>query len=312
MIGEFSKSGVIIGLLSSGVRLSTPFLLASIGEMFSQRSGVYNLGVEGIMNLGAFISFFIALKTSNPYFGIFVTILIGLVMGLVTAFINVTMKAEQGISGIGIYFFGYGLSGLLFRLTLGSIVTTSGFEPLSIPILSKLPFIGEVFFNQNWMVYLALLLVPISYIILFRTTFGLKVRAVGENPHAADTLGVSVAKIRYICIVIGVVLAALAGSFLTIGQIEATFVDNIAAGRGFIAIALVYFGRWRPSGILWGSFLFSFIDALQLRIQVLGTKIPYEYAVMTPYVITILVLSFLAGRAKGPSALGKPFEREST
>lgn len=311
MTEEFLKAGVITGLFAAGIRLATPFLLASTGEMFSQRSGVLNLGVEGIMLVGAFCSFFVSVKTHNPWLGIFVTLFVGFIMGLLMAFLCVTLKADQEISGIGIYILGTGLSSLFFRLTLGSITNTEGFRNLPIPFLSSIPYAGEIFFSQNWMVYFALLSVPLSYIILYKTTFGMKIRAVGENPHAADSLGVSVDKTRYICVITGGVMAALAGAFLAIGQPQGTFVDNISGGRGFIAVALVYFGRWHPAGILAGSFLFSMIDALQLRLQILNTGIPYEYAVMAPYVVTILVLVFFAGRARGPSALTKPFERDA-
>jgi len=310
MMGNFFQTGVIVSIFSAGIRLATPYLLASIGEMLDQRSGVYNLGIEGIMLIGAFLSFYTSLKTGSLMLGILMAIIVGLLMGLLSAFINVTMKAEQGISGIGIYMFGFGLSGLLFRLTMGAIVTIDGFKSIPIPILSKMPYIGEIFFNQNWMVYLAFLLVPISYIVLFKTTFGLKIRSVGENPSAADSLGVSVEFIRYVCIIIGSVLAALAGAFLTIGQQKAIFVENISAGRGFIAIALVYFGRWQPTGVMIGSLLFSILDALQIRVQIANIGIPYEYAVMAPYIITIIVLVFVAQhRIGGSTALGKPFER---
>jgi len=312
MLNELLQTGVMTGLLNAGVRLSAPFLLASTGEMYSQRSGVLNLGVEGIMMVGAFVSFFIAFKTGSPVLALTGAVITGLLFGLVMAFASITMKGDQEINGIGIYILGMGLSGLFFRLTMGSIAQTKGFSPFPLPLLSKIPFIGEILFNQNCLVYFALLLVPISWFILFKTTWGLKIRATGENPHAADSLGVSVEKTRYICVITGSILAALAGAFLTIGQEEAAFVDNIAGGRGFIAVALVYFGRWNPFGIMGGAFLFSMIDALQLRLQVLNIGIPYEYAVMAPYIITILALIFVTGKARGPSALGKVFEREGS
>lgn len=312
MLTDLFHATIIIGLLSAGVRLTTTFLLAATGEMFAQRSGVLNLGVEGIMLVGAFTSFFLTVKTGNPWIGILGAIIVGLFMGLLMAFLSVTLRSDQEISGIGIYILGMGLSGLFFRLFLGSISKIEGFPDLSIPLVSKIPYIGEIFFTQNWMVYFAFSMVPLSYIILYKTTFGLKIRAAGESPHAADSLGVSVEKIRYICVIFGGIMAGLAGAFLTVGQSEAAFVDNISAGRGFIAVALVYFGRWHPVGILAGSFLFSMIDALQLRLQVLDTGIPYEYAVMAPYVVTILALAFVTGKARGPTALTKPFERNST
>lgn len=309
-MSEFFQATMIVGMLTAGVRLATPFLFAGLGEMLSQRSGVLNLGVEGIMLVGAFVSFYAAYQSGNLYVGIFSAMVAGAMMGLLTAFVSVTMKAVQGISGIGIHILGLGISGLFFRLTMGSIVTIRGFQRMQIPLLSRIPLLGQVLFTQNWMVYAALLLVPVSWVVIYKTTFGLKVRAVGENPHAADSLGISVNGVRYICVIIGSIMAALAGSFLTIGQHEAAFVNNIAAGRGFIAVALVYFAKWRPAGILGGAFLFSMIDAFQLRIQIIDIGIPYEIPVMLPYIVTIVVLALSTrGRVMGPTALTKPFIR---
>lgn len=309
-MSEFFQATMIVGMLTAGVRLATPFLFAGLGEMLSQRSGVLNLGVEGIMLVGAFVSFYAAYQSGNLYVGIFSAMVAGAMMGLLTAFVSVTMKAVQGISGIGIHILGLGISGLFFRLTMGSIVTIRGFQRMQIPLLSRIPLLGQVLFTQNWMVYAALLLVPVSWVVIYKTSFGLKVRAVGENPHAADSLGISVNGVRYICVIIGSIMAALAGSFLTIGQHEAAFVNNIAAGRGFIAVALVYFAKWRPAGILGGAFLFSMIDAFQLRIQIIDIGIPYEIPVMLPYIVTIVVLALSTrGRVMGPTALTKPFIR---
>ncbi|HIC89795.1 MAG TPA: ABC transporter permease [Anaerolineae bacterium] len=308
MPNELLQYGVLIGVLASGVRLAAPFLYAALGEMFAERAGVLNLGVEGIMLMGAFSSFWATLQTGSLWLGLLMGMAVGGLMGLAMAVISVTFKAEQGISGIGLYLFGWGLSSLLFRLTIGSVTGIQGFAPVAIPLLSDLPLLGAVLFRQNLLVYLALLLVPISHIVLFRTTFGLKVRAVGEHPAAADTLGVNVYAIQYICVVLGGVLAGLAGAFLTLGHMN-MFVDNISAGRGFIAIALVYFGRWRPWGILAGSLLFSVVDALQIWAQVLGVNAPYEAMVVLPYALTIVVLALAVGRSREPAAINKPYTR---
>ncbi|SDG70231.1 ABC transporter permease [Desulfosporosinus hippei] len=304
----FMSIDIFIIILATGVRLATPFLLAALGEMFVQRSGVYNLGVEGIMMMGAFAGFFATLQQGSPLLGIIVSLAIGALMGLIMAFVSVTFKAEQGISGIGLYMFGWGLSGLLFRLYVGGVTSIDGLKPIAIPMLSDIPLIGQVLFNHNVLVYTAFLLVPLSGIILYKTSWGLNVRAVGNKPEAADTLGVSVVKIRYQCLIVGGMLAALAGAFLTIGQAN-MYADNITAGRGFIAIALVYFGRWSPWGILLGSLLFSMADSFQSMVQVLGINFPYELAVILPYMVTIIALAISYGRVWAPAALGKPYER---
>ncbi len=309
MINQLLEFSTIIGILTTAIRLATPFLLAALGEMFDQRAGVYNLGVEGVMMLGAFIGFWVSLRTGSSYIGILAAIFAGVLMGLLMGLVSITLQAEQGISGIGLFMFGVGLAGYLFRITIGYITNIEGFQPIKIPILGDIPILGTVFFNHNWMVYFAFLMVPISWFILFKTTWGLKIRTAGMTPEAADTLGLSVVAIRYTCLVIGSVAAAMAGAFLTLGHTN-MYADNISAGRGFIAVALVYFGRWNPWGILGGALFFSFVDALQLWVQVLGLKIPYEFAVMAPYVLTILALVLAARRIWEPAALGKPFNRE--
>lgn len=299
---------IIVGILATGVRLATPFLLAALGEMFTQRSGVYNLGIEGVMLMGAFLGFFATWRLGNPYLGLLAALFIGAIMGLLMAVVSITFKAEQGISGIGLYMFGWGLSGLLFRLYVGAITTIPGLRPLKIPILSDIPYLGTILFSHNWIVYLAYILVPVTWFILFKTPWGLKVRAVGTTPEAADTLGVTVDGIRYQCLILGSMMAGLAGAYLTIGQAN-MYADYITAGRGFIAVALVYFGRWSPWGILAGSLLFSMADSFQLWVQVLGVTFPYEMAVVLPYVVTIVALALSFGRVWGPAALGRPYER---
>lgn len=307
---EFFRQGVLIGILATGVRLAAPFLLAGLGELFAQRSGVYNLGVEGVMMMGAFVGFFVTLRAGNPYLGVLAAVATGAAMGLLMALISVTLQAEQGISGIGLYLFGWGLSGVLFRMYVGYITSIRGFSPLALPWLSEIPILGPILFRHNWMVYLAIWLVPAAWFVLFRTTWGLRVRAAGTAPEAADSLGVRVNAVRYQCVILGSAMAGLAGAFLTVGQAN-MYADVITAGRGFIAVALVYFGRWNPWGVLAGSLLFSTVNALQLWIQVLGIAFPYEFAVVLPYVMTIVALALAVRRVSAPTALGRPFEREA-
>jgi ABC-type uncharacterized transport system permease subunit len=309
MISELFSVTVLIGILASGFRLATPYLYAAIGETFGQRSGVLNLGVEGQMLLGAFAAFYVALTTGNLWLAVLVALLVGALMGLAMAFVTVNLQAQQGISGIGFYLFGLGMSDLLFQKMLGTVETVKGFSKVYIPFLSDIPGLGEIFFSQNILVYLAYALVPISWFVLNKTTLGLKIRSVGENPEAADSLGVSVASIRYFTIVLGGTLSGLAGASLSIALLN-VFQQNMTSGLGFIAVALVYFGGWRPWGVLGGALLFSMVNSLQLWIQVLGIPIPSDIAVMMPYMLTILVLVASVSRVRGPSALTKPFERE--
>jgi simple sugar transport system permease protein len=302
---------VLIGIIASAITFATPYLYGAIGEMFAQRSGVVNLGVDGIMLVGAYVGFFIALNVPGAaglWLGLFLAGVAGLLMGLLMSVISVSLKAEQGISGIGLYIFGLGLSSLLFRVTIGTVKTVDGFKPLPIPILSDIPIIGPALFNQSIVVYGAFLLVPLAWFVLERTTWGLKIKAVGQSPAAADSLGVSVNRVRYVCVSLGAILAGIAGASMSLATVK-LFQDNLTAGLGFIAVALVYFGGWRPSGIVIGALLFSTITSLQNFMQVLGVGISPDLAVMLPYILTIIALMFPINRARQPAALNKPFER---
>jgi simple sugar transport system permease protein len=309
MISDLITPAVIIGILASGIRLATPYLFATIGEMFSQLSGVLNLGVEGIMLMSAFTAFYVGKMTGNLWLGFGAALIMGGVLGLLMAFVSVTMKAEQGISGIGLYLFGLGMSDLLFQVTFGSVQTIDGFSRLDIPVLSEIPVVGRILFSHNALTYIAFALVPISWFIINKTTFGLKLKAVGQNPAAADSLGVSVDKVRYLMVTLGGILAGAAGASLSIALLN-VFQQNMTSGIGFIAVALVYFGAWSPIGVLLGSLLFSTVNSLQLWIQALGINIPSELAVMMPYILTILALTLATQRAiNKPAALTKPFSR---
>lgn len=308
MISDLFSTTVIIGIISSGIRLATPYLYASLGETFSQRSGVLNLGVEGQMLMGAFAAFYVALETGSLWGGVLAAIVVGAVLGLAMAFVTINLHAAQGISGIGFYLFGLGMSNLLFQKMIGTVETVQGFPKIYIPFLSDIPGLGEILFSHNVLVYIAFFLVPVAWFILNKTTLGLKIRAVGENPDAADSLGVSVNRVRYFTVILGGMMSALGGASLSIALLN-VFQQNMTSGLGFIAVALVYFGGWRPWGVLGGALLFSMVNSLQLWIQVLGIPIPSEIALMMPYILTILVLVVSTSKVSGPSALSKPFER---
>ncbi|MBI4761963.1 MAG: ABC transporter permease [Chloroflexota bacterium] len=310
MISDLFSVTVLIGILASGIRLATPYLYAAIGETFSQKSGVLNLGVEGQMLLGAFAAFYVSLNTGSLWLGLLTAMLVGALMGLAMAYVTVNLQAQQGISGIGFYLFGLGMSDLLFQRLMGTVETVRGFPKIYIPFLSDIPGIGEIFFSQNILVYGAYLLVPLAWFVLNKTTLGLKIRAVGENPDAADSLGVNVGRIRYFTIILGGTLSGIAGASLSIALLN-VFQQNMTSGQGFIAVALVYFGAWRPAGVLGGALLFSMVNSLQLWMQVKSVPIPSDIAVMLPYVLTILVLVATVSKVRAPSALTKPFEREN-
>ena len=305
---EFLTTTSLIGIAHSGVRLATPYLFAATGEMFGQRSGVLNLGVEGVMLMGAFAAYYAVFAGGSLWLGVLAALVVGALMGILMALISVTMQAEQGISGIGLTLFGLGLSSLLLKVLVGSPISIEGFPVWRIPWLSDIPLLGPILFDHDLLVYLAYWLVPLSIFLLYRTTFGLKIRAVGQNPEAADSLGVHVDAVRYATVILGSALAGLAGASLSIGLLN-IFQENMTNGIGFIAVALVYFGGWRPLGVLAGALLFSTVSAFQLWMQVLAIPIPSELAVMLPYVLTVGVLAIGVKQIRQPAALTKPYER---
>ncbi len=308
-MSDLLTTASLVAIVASGIRLSVPLLLAGLGETFGQRSGVLNLGVDGVMLLGAFGGYYTTLKTQNVWLGLLVGLGIGLVFGLLYGFISVTLRAEQGISGIGVYLFGLGVSDLLFQKLVGTPLPIPSFPELAIPGVSSLPVLGPMLFEHSIVVYVAFALVPVAVIVLNKTTFGLNIRAVGETPEAADSLGVSVGRVRYATTIIGGAMAGAAGAVLTIEL--SIFQQNLTNAQGFIAIALVYFGAWRPIGVMLGALLFGLLNALVLQMKTLGIIPPdaSNLAAMAPAIITILALVIVANRFRAPTALTKPFVR---
>lgn len=307
---------ILVQALGLTLLYATPYLYAALGELFVQRSGVLNLGVEGMMLMGAFTAIYVVSALGgDPWLGWFAAMLVGGVMGLAMAFVSVTLRAEQGISGIGFTLFGQGMSSLLFKSLVGGVITAQGkgFQVAPIPLLSEIPVLGTIFFQQKVPVYLAFLLVPVAMWFLYRTRWGLQIRAVGQNPAAADSMGVNVARVRYLTLIFGGAMAGAAGAALSIVA-QSVFQENMTAGRGFIAVALVYFGSWSPWRVMVGALLFSLANNLQIwaqnfDVRIAGQAIPPNLLIMTPYVLTIFVLVFFRQRRSEPAALTKPFVR---
>lgn len=296
-------------LLAATWRMATPLIYASVGEVFTERTGVLNIGLEGIMLIGSFSAFAAVLYTDNLLIGIGVTILVGILAGLLFALFTVTIKANQIVVGVAFNLLGLGMTGFLFRaLFVGTENAVRTVPVLNVPSLGNLPFFGEAFFRQNWMVYGTLLLIPVASFLLYKMAFGLSARSVGEHPKAADTVGISVARTRYVGVIIGTTLTAIAGAYLTIAHTN-QFVEGIVSGRGFIALAVVVFGRWTPKGAFLASLLFGFFFALGLRLQAVSDlAVPYQVFQVLPYMATILVLLTLRGRTNAPKALAIPYE----
>jgi simple sugar transport system permease protein len=305
-------SSFVIWFISATIRMATPLVLATIGETFAERSGILNLGIEGTMLMGALTGFLVTYFTKSLWLGVLMAAVVGLLFGLLMAFFAVTLGVNQHVSGLGITIFATGLAYYTYRAVIGSPTvppSIKAFSTLKIPLLWKIPVLGPIFFNQYALTYIAFLLVPLSSYVIFKTTFGLSLRAVGENPESADAVGINVYKIRYISMIIAGTLMGIAGSFFTLCEFN-MFLYNIVGGRGWVAIALVIFANWMPWKVLGGALFFGGIDVLGLRLQSSAIKIPYQIYLMLPYLFTIIVLILVARNASYPAALLKPYRRE--
>ncbi|ABA22218.1 nucleoside ABC transporter membrane protein [Trichormus variabilis ATCC 29413] len=297
--------------LIASVNLAIPLAFAALGGMYSERSGVLNIALEGMLLTGAFTSAVTTLYTGNPWIGVFCALIAGGLVGLLHAFLCVTLYVNQLVSGLAINLVAAGLTSFLARLVFhgSSTQRLPGIEPIIIPGLANIPILGALLFQQDIFVYLLIISVIVSNYILFHTSLGLTLRAVGEYPKAAATAGVSVSKVQYAAVFISGCLASLGGAYLTLVQIK-FFTENMSAGKGFIAIAALIFGRWHPLGITLACFLFGATEALQLRIQALGANIPYQFLAMLPYAIAFFALVGLAGKSKPPQGNGVTYSPE--
>jgi general nucleoside transport system permease protein len=295
------------------LRVATPLLLATLGELFSERGGVLNLGIEGIMLLGAMVGFTTAWFTGELWLGIAAAAAAGLVLGLLMGVLTVSLGLSQHVSGLGVTMLCTGLSFYFYRLIFGQPSQPPHVQPfatLALPGLADLPWLGPVLFNQFALVYLAFLLVPLAAFALYHTPWGLSLRTVGENPHAAVSAGVSVAWTRYQALMISGVLMAIAGAYLSLAQFNA-FTFGVISGRGWVCIALVVLGQWDPWRAAGAALLFGALDALGLRLQSSGgIDVPYQVFLMLPFVATIVAMAVLARKARAPAALLTPFRRE--
>ncbi len=301
-----------IAIFASTLRIATPILLASLGGVMSERSGVINIGLEGMMLMGAFGAA-VGSYFYGPWTGILIGIAIGGLMGLLHAFMSVTVKANQIISATAINIFAVGFPNIMVPIIWPGYHAITPVVPvikdIRLPLIADLPVIGTIIGNQNPIVYIALILVPIINYFLFRTPLGLRIRSVGEHPKAADTLGINVVKMRYIAVISSGFLAGLGGAFLSIAY-QSQFSRAMTQGRGFIGLAAMIFGRWKPVGAFIACLLFGFADALQASAQSAGVPIPPELLLAAPYVLTLVALVGLIGkRAVGPAANGKPYEK---
>lgn len=311
MIAKIFTVTFLTGFLASTLRMATPILITALGEMFTERAGIMNLGIEGIIVMGAFTGFTVAYQTESLWLGFLAGGLAGALFGFLMGVASVRFQANQIVAGLGIWILCQGLSSLLNRSIFGitdAPPVVTAFETIPIFKLADIPIIGVSLFNQNVIVYLAFMVVPLFHFIFKRTSWGLDIDAVGEQPRAADAAGLNVGLIRSIATTFGGLMAGFAGAYLTLA-LYSLYTDDLSVGLGWMAIAVVVFGRWRPWGILGGSLIFGAANALQFRLQAMNFPIPYHFMLMMPFIVTLLIVIFFIRGASGPSALTKPYSR---
>jgi general nucleoside transport system permease protein len=311
-IDQIFTSAFLITWLAASIRLAGPVLLAALGEIFDELSGVLNIGIEGTILLGALTAFLVTLITGNPWLGLGISILSGLIFNLFLAWMYVSVRASQVVVGIIFNTLALGLASYFYRIALGERISPQRipmFQSLQIPVLSDIPILGPILFNHNILVYITILLVLVSGFVLYRTKFGLNLRSVGENPRAADTAGINVYLMRYIGVLISGAAASMAGAYLILAQVG-LFRDTIVSGRGFIALAIVIFGRWNPYKAALAALAFGAADALQLSLQIFRFDIPPQVFLSLPYILTILAVSGILGKARQPASLLIPYKKD--
>lgn len=300
---------IIISVAQRTLIAGTPLLIGTIGEIICERSGILNLGVEGVMAIGAVTAFIITMVTGNPWLGLFVAILAGMLISVIHALASITLQSNQVVSGLALTMLGLGVSGLVGKPYVGKPLAVK-FNVVAVPLLSDIPFVGPVFFNQSPFFYMAIVLAVAAWFVLKHTKLGIRIRSAGENPKATETQGVSVSLIRYACVIIGGGFSGMAGANLSISYSK-SWIEGMTAGRGWIVIALTIFALWNPMRAILGAFLFGGIFVLQYLLQPLG--ISPNFLAMMPYVATLLVL-FIGGikdsrKLSAPAMLAEPYKR---
>ena len=302
----------ISNLILASVRMATPLLFLSLAELYSQRASLVHIGLEGLASIGSLVGFLVCLITGDPFLGVLAGAAAGIAVNMIYAYATINLCAEQIVYGMAINIFAPALAAFIYRVYFGAgseLVQVTLMSTVAIPGLKDIPFIGPLLFDQTPMVYLAYALVIFTAIYFSKTKSGLNYKAVGEHPKAAATLGIPVIGIKYLASVICGALAGIGGAYLTTCY-STTYVDGNVAGRGFIALAAVIFGRWSAGGVVLACLFFGFCDALQIRLQVGSSGIPYQFFQMIPYVATVVVLALIGAKKAGPKAVGKPYRKE--
>lgn len=305
------KGALIISIIAATLRMATPLIFAALGGLFSEKSGVVNIGLEGMMTIGAFFAVFGSFATGSPFLGILFALVAGGAIAALHAFLSINLKADQIISGTAINLFSTAFASfLIFKIfKKGGQTDIVNSVPYNIPnFIKHIPVIGQLINGLNWFVIFAFIFVILAYFVLDKTSLGLRIKAVGEHPGAADTLGINVYKMRYLCVILSGILAGFGGAALSIGASN-MYRDGMVSGRGFIALAAMIFGNWKPKGTMLACLLFAFGSAIQINAQILNFNIPDEVYAVIPYVLTMLALAGFVGKTTPPAADGVPYEK---
>ncbi len=312
MLNSLLQNIFTVEFFASSLRLAAPLILAVMGGIVSERTGVVNLSLEGFLLVGAFFGFLGSNLTGSPIIGLLFAMGAAVILGSLFAFSTVNLNLNQIVIAVVINMLAVGLTSTLFRTIFGTStnqLTAPGFKPIFVPILSQIPIIGPIFFQQTIFVYIGLILLPITAWVINKTTIGLKIRASGEYPKAADTMGVPVSKVRFLSLMYSAAITGLGGASLSISGLN-TFIDNMSAGRGFIAFSCIIFGKFRPAGAMFAAMLFGIFESTQLRIQAVGVPIPYQLPLMFPYILTLVML-IIMGASMAPQSWGVPYESDA-
>lgn len=314
-MSELFESTIVVAMLAATLRIATPLLLAAIGELVVQRAGIWNLGIEGTMLMGAFVAYMVAISSGSLWVALFAAILAGILMNMIMAVCAVTFKLNQFVVGLGMNLFAAGTTLFLYREaaidaggeTLPGLRT---FDNLDLFGLADLPYLGRIFFSQQFLTYFAFFMVPVVWFFLYRTRFGLEIRSLGENPKALDTKGLSVSGRQYAALAFGGAMTGLAGAFLVLALTD-RFVPGMTGGRGWLAFVIIIAGRWRPWPIMLAVFVFAALEAFQLQAQGIGVKVPYQLLLALPYIVAIVaMMAAKNSKVAQPERLGIPYNRE--
>jgi ABC-type uncharacterized transport system permease subunit len=311
MLDDILQAAIIINILAATIRISTPLLLGAMGELVAEHSGVMNLGLEGMMMFGVFTVWLVTFLGGNTTMGVLGAMLVGALLGLLLAFLVIYLKVDQTVAGLSINILAIGVNEFFHRMvsTKNNVTVSIDILPnLNIPFLSEIPFLGEVFFQQRFLTYLAFILVPVIAWFLGRTKFGLAIRSSGENPRAVDTRGISVNRVRLLATLFGGMMAGLGGAFLM--SVTSRYLPEMTAGRGWLAIIIVIAGNWKPVRMVIATLIFAFLGALQVTLTTFEISVPYEFLLVMPYVLALVALALSRVRSAQPAKLGVPYSRE--